>query len=234
MDLKFLLLEEAGRPAGTVVIDADALPEEVRPAAAGGGAQPLEGFVLLEHDAGMRSALAQVLPRLVGRVREQLRSQREQDLESLLDELLAAPRLPGRPGSETERAFVIAGAARRQAFLDEWPFLTAEQVHQAAGLAARNVSATASRWKAAGEIFSVRAGRQDLYPLFQFRDGRPRPELKPVLEVFGKRRDGWQIALWLTTANGWLPGEARPIDLLQDDPEAVVRAARMAMAEPAA
>jgi hypothetical protein len=238
MDLKFLLLEDAGRPAGTIAVDAEAIPEELRPrhepSPAGEAGEGLSGFVLLERDAGTRQALARILPQLVGRMREHMTSRRERDIERILDALLLEPLLPDPPDAAAEQAFVIGSIDRRQAFLDEWPCLTAEQVHRNAGFGARNTSAAASRWKAAGEILSVRAGKQDLYPAFQFRNGRPLPGLKPLLDMFAGRRDGWQIALWLTTGNGWLPGGGRPVDLLERDPEAVLQAARMAMAEPAA
>jgi hypothetical protein len=36
--------------------------------------------------------------------------------------------------------------------------------------------------------------------------------------------DGWEIALWFTTASGWLD-DRRPVDLLDEDPAEIVAAA---------
>lgn len=51
-----------------------------------------------------------------------------------------------------------------------------------------------------------------------------------MLEAFGEHKAPWKIALWFTSNNGWLPGQARPVDLLQSAPEAVVQAAQRDMA----
>jgi hypothetical protein len=45
--------------------------------------------------------------------------------------------------------------------------------------------------------------------------------------------DGWETALWFTTASGWL-GDQRPVDLLTREREQVVEAARDAFEEAAA
>jgi len=47
-----------------------------------------------------------------------------------------------------------------------------------------------------------------------------------VLAAFGERKAPWKLALWFTSNNGWLPGSARPVDMLLSDPEAVIGAAR--------
>jgi hypothetical protein len=36
----------------------------------------------------------------------------------------------------------------------------------------------------------------------------------------------WEVALWWASANGWLNGGERPVDVIDDDPAAVVEAAR--------
>jgi hypothetical protein len=64
-------------------------------------------------------------------------------------------------------------------------------------------------------------------PLIGFgTDGRPRPVIAGVLEAFEPHGlDGWEIALWFTTASGWLD-DKRPVDLLTREPDQVVDAAR--------
>jgi hypothetical protein len=74
-----------------------------------------------------------------------------------------------------------------------------------------------------------------VFPGFQFgTDGHPRPVIGRVLEVFEPYGlDGWETALWFTTASGWLDDQ-RPVDMLTREPEQVVEAARHAFEEVAA
>lgn len=63
-------------------------------------------------------------------------------------------------------------------------------------------------------------------PRFQFdADGKPLHVIAAVLEIF-KDAAPWSVALWFNANNGWLWNSARPVDLLIDDPEAVILAAR--------
>jgi hypothetical protein len=121
-------------------------------------------------------------------------------------------------------------AAARHAWLQSVELLTSAMVGDLGGSSARNPSALASRWKAEGRIFAVPSGRTDLFPAFQFDTfGQPRPVVAAVLGHLGRESD-WARALWWTAPSGWLGGR-RPIDVLDQDPEAVVEAARRA-AEP--
>ncbi|WP_265282419.1 hypothetical protein [Verminephrobacter aporrectodeae] len=67
---------------------------------------------------------------------------------------------------------------------------------------------------------------RDVYPVFQFDEGKPIKAVQEVLEAFGGRKAPWKLALWFTSNNGWLAGSARPVDLLTSDPRAVIDAAR--------
>jgi hypothetical protein len=111
----------------------------------------------------------------------------------------------------------------RVRFFAEIPCLTSTEVAQSAGHSTKNASATASRWKAKGEIFSVAFKGEEFYPAFQFQDGQPRPVIKEVLVVLSDLTS-WQKAFWFVSTNGWLNGAA-PHDVL-DDPEAVLNAAK--------
>ena len=55
---------------------------------------------------------------------------------------------------------------------------------------------------------------------------RPARTVQAVLEAFGEHKTPWKIALWFTSNNGWLPGQARPVDLLQLAPDTVVQEVR--------
>jgi hypothetical protein len=120
-------------------------------------------------------------------------------------------------------------AEARQRFLEEWPCLTSAEVADLVGSTASNRAAAAHKLLSRGAIFAVSyKGRKHLYPAFQFDEahGRPRPGLDEALQrlrAAGLR--GWELAFWFTEPNGWLDEDARPVDLLASDPEAVAAAA---------
>lgn len=113
-------------------------------------------------------------------------------------------------------------AARRK-YLEDIPTVTAEEIHRMSGLASRNRSEPASRWKKEGRTFAVRLGRRHLYPAFQFRDGRPRSVVRDVLVALPTDMTSWQKAFWFASGNGWLGGD-EPQRCL-DDGDRVVEAA---------
>ena len=51
------------------------------------------------------------------------------------------------------------------------------------------------------------------------------PVVADVLATLGQQGRGWQLALWFTSANGWVDGR-RPVDLLHSEPEEVAQAAK--------
>ena len=65
-------------------------------------------------------------------------------------------------------------------------------------------------------------------PMFQFdlRDLSIRLGTQRVLAELHTVLDAWTLAVWFVQPNGWLQGK-RPMDLLDDDPDRVVRAARV-------
>jgi hypothetical protein len=124
-------------------------------------------------------------------------------------------------------------AEARTALLTEFGGLTAAQVAELSGSAAHNRSALAGRWRREGRLLAVDHHGTTYYPGFQFdADGQPRPVVAEVLEHLNALAvTPWQQALWFTTANGWLDGR-RPVDILEDEPDAIVGAAREAAREP--
>jgi hypothetical protein len=124
-------------------------------------------------------------------------------------------------------------AEARTSLLTEFGALTAAQVAELAGSEAKNTSALAGRWRREGRLIAVEHHGTLYYPGFQFdSSGKPRPVVADVLRYLGPPTvTPWQQALWFTSANGWLGGR-RPVDLLDDQDEAVVAAAREALREP--
>lgn len=149
----------------------------------------------------------------------------EANIEKMLDVLLS-----GLPRARVETGLDIDNARLRADYLRETPLLAAADIRAASGLAPRNRSEPASRWKREGRLFAVRRSGIDLYPAFQFADGGPRPAVKAILAALPDGMTGWQTAMWFASANGWLDGAA-PQDRLSE-PEAVIEAARR-LADPA-
>lgn len=73
---------------------------------------------------------------------------------------------------------------------------------------------TLYRWQRRGEAIAFRTGgRKHVFPLLQFVDGRPVPEIDKLLGLIGSPRDTW---LWLIQPCEILDND-RPIDLLRKD-----------------
>ena len=158
----------------------------------------------------------EMLPAVATRRNAQLT---DANIEKLLEVILSDV-----PRARVETKVDVDNARLRAEYLQETPLLTAAEVRAASGLQPRNKSEPASRWKREGKLFAVRRSGIDLYPVFQFADGAPRPVVKKVLAVLPKDMTGWQVALWFASGNGWLDG-AEPQEYLSD-PDAVIDAAR--------
>jgi hypothetical protein len=150
-------------------------------------------------------------------------AQSDRQMASVIDAMF----VPGTIASPAMARQAQRNAEARQELIEEFGLRDSDQVAELAGSAASNRSATASRWLAARRIFAVNHLGAKLYPNFQFgTDGRPRPVIAGVLEAFEPYGlDGWEIALWFTTASGWLD-DKRPVDLLTREPDQVVDTAR--------
>lgn len=116
----------------------------------------------------------------------------------------------------------------------EFGLLSSGEVAELSRSRARNRAAIANRWKQEGRVFSVPSGNAVRFPGFQFDgEGRPREVVAAILRTFQSRLSEWEMALWFTTASGWLGGR-RPVDLLDGDPAIVVKAAAGQIADESA
>ena len=122
--------------------------------------------------------------------------------------------------------------ARRYArILNEFGYFTAEQLADLNRSRAKNRVALAHNWCKRRQVFTVphpdKGVRElDVYPAFQFQNGKPIKAVQEVLETFDESKAPWKLALWFTSNNGALADSARPVDLLVTDPAAIVEAAR--------
>lgn len=176
-----------------------------------------------EVDARLRRALEQVVPELGDFDRVAIvatQGGRLAGFRALIGQLTPA-------ATEVLPAALVAQARRnaeaRLSFLTEFGAMSAEQVADLAGSKAKNRHETASRLKREGRVFAVEHEGLAFYPAFQFDTaGRSRPAVAQVLAA--SDLDGWELALWFATPNGWLD-QQRPVDLLDGAPEQVVGAA---------
>jgi hypothetical protein len=200
---KALVIPEA---ASTTASDLAAAIEQIRPEG--------EEVVVLAANHSVAAQVTRLAAVLV---------QSQEQTARLVDAMF----VPGGTVSPATARQAQRNAEARQELVDEFGLYDSDQVAEAAGSAATNRSATASRWLAAGRIFTVNHRGTRFYPGFQFgTDGHPRPVIANVLEVFKPYGlDGWETALWFTTASGWLD-DNRPVDLLTQGPEQIVEAAR--------
>ncbi|HUA80249.1 MAG TPA: hypothetical protein VL997_07755 [Dyella sp.] len=89
------------------------------------------------------------------------------------------------------------------------------------------------RWTASKQIFAIDLGGVNHFPSYglaavthgDVRACKPKPILANLLAEFGDHYSGWQLAAWFASANAYLDG-ARPMDMLDREPERVIKAAK--------
>ncbi len=146
-----------------------------------------------------------------------------ESLERLAEVLV--PRAPVSPRLIKEAAMWVQA---RRAVLDSGDWLTAVQIAELADLSRVNPSAQPNKWKRQGAIFAIHHNGVDYFPGFGLDPGsqfRPVKALAKVIEAFGGHKDGWGMAYWFQSDNGFLGGQ-RPQDLLASEPDRVIEAAR--------
>ncbi|HEX8262708.1 MAG TPA: hypothetical protein VF547_07530 [Allosphingosinicella sp.] len=170
-------------------------------------------------DPLVEAALAAVTERVPEIVHARQDKLSQENIDLLVDAYLrSAPTAPARHEIEMDNA------RERARFVEEFPCYTSREVAELAGHEAANASATATRWKKAGRIIGLPWKGSDLYPAFQFSEGRPRPGIGRAIAALPAGRSPWQIAFWLTSGNGWLSG-ATPLERLESGDEPAVLAA---------
>lgn len=207
-----------GPKAKPDLIDFSIIEEAVRGAIVGISGSNTN-FMVFGDSAQLAPVMVKVVEQAADAVQTRHRALTERQIEVLADVYMVNdPLAVAMPDIEADNAKAQAN------FLQTIPHHTAEVLADIAGHGSKNRSATASRWKAARQIFGVRHAGREVYPAFQFKDRAPRPVIGQVLDALPGDMGSWQIAFWFAGANGWLGG-ARPMDRL-DHPDEVVAAAR--------
>ena len=132
------------------------------------------------------------------------------------------------PPSNLAADLEVDNAILRARYLDGHKTRTSREVRELSGLATRNPSEPASRWKRHRRIFGVPVGNQDRYPAFQFAEGRPRPEITRILAELPSDMSPWQIAFWFASSNRWIEDDKAPQDALHDIDRVLAAAADLA------
>ena len=147
---------------------------------------------------------------------------------------LAEKMLPEVPVPSPAQALLAQRESEaRWSLLEEFGAWTSEQIADNRSRA-KNRHALANRWRAEGKVFSIEFRGQRLFPGFQFdaETYAPEPVVATVLGALPREEmSDWEIALWWTTANDQL-GWRRPVDMLDEEPEALAAVAAR-LAEPA-
>ena len=115
-------------------------------------------------------------------------------------------------------------AAMRSAYHAAGGFARGDDLAGARGLRPRQPCTLGRRWCRRG--VRLRVAAHPVVPMFQFTgDLALKPGLKAVLSELASEYDGRRLAEWFVEANGWLD-DARPIDVLDSNPDEVLQAAR--------
>jgi hypothetical protein len=192
-------------------------------------------YLIGVNSSSASQIMESLLPMLDQLLVEKTAQVREKKLEDMIEFMTA--QLVRPTTLETQMAHRLA--LRRARILNEFGFVTAEQLADENQSRSKNRHALADNWKKRRQVIAVshrdESGRaREVFPLFQFDNFQPIKTIQPILEIFGDHKTAWKIALWFASNNAWLPDQARPLDLLETDPAAVLLAAQREVAEGAA
>jgi hypothetical protein len=132
--------------------------------------------------------------------------------------------LLSRTPSRADRDDVGELIGVRRRLRERVPMLDSEQWAKWRGVTT-NPSATLAKYREQGRLFSVREGRNYLYPRFQFdQDAAPLEAVADVLKVVPEDARGWPLLSWFEAPSTLLGGRT-PSDVVAKDPAAVRAAA---------
>jgi hypothetical protein len=162
--------------------------------------------------------LRQPLLNAIGRVVDSVNRRERAVVEDVVDKLLVDAPTPASLNRARHEAQI------RLRILHDYDTYTGPELAELDRSTAQNRSQTAHRWRQQRRIFAVRHQGTLLYLAFQFdQHGHPAPVIEQVIKEVGDAPN-WDLAYWFVRSN-WLLEGRRPVDLLTEDPDAVIRAA---------
>ena len=181
--------------------------------------------VITDEDVDRKTAEAtvSVLRQVVEMVPTLLEKRRVQKWDALVEALMPDVVLSPTKVIEAE----MKSAAMTQ-ILASQDFVTAADIARLGKFSVKNPSSQPNRWKRMGQIFAVHHRGADYYPLYALDPAngyRPRAIVADVLRLFSDSKDSWGTVFWFGSINSYLNAQ-RPQDVLNSDPEPLLRAAR--------
>jgi hypothetical protein len=105
----------------------------------------------------------------------------------------------------------------RAKYLSETHCYTSADIRKLAPCDSSDDQGYAEVWKKLNNIFSVNSDGIDVFPSFQFQDGKPKEIIGLLLSQMPENMSDWQIAFWLASGNGYLEGNQAPQDCLDQN-----------------
>ena len=94
--------------------------------------------------------------------------------------------------------------------------------------APEDIQGPSAKWKREGRVFAIQHNDEDLFPAFQFADGKPLPIIKKILKALPEDMSPWQTAFWFKSSNGWLGGKT-PQECLKNESKVIDAAEQLAL-----
>lgn len=106
--------------------------------------------------------------------------------------------------SDTETDYVVNNARLRLQYLQETEFA------DVSGSSTKDSDSTdyplerLLKWEAEKKLFAVWVDQAKYFPVFQFQNQNPMPIVGKILRILPHDMNGWHIAYWFSSENGWL------------------------------
>ncbi|NUB11254.1 hypothetical protein GAY28_00210 [Azospirillum brasilense] len=133
-------------------------------------------------------------------------------LERDLDALLTKRRAVVEAGKDDSEIAELRWELRKQDLLREIVTLPGHLIPAA--------------WLRDGTVFGVEQDGETRVPAFQVVGGRPHPLIGQLLQILRPKRSDWEVLAWCARPDTWGCQGRRPMDLLNEDPDAILEAAR--------
>ena len=91
----------------------------------------------------------------------------------------------------------------RKKYLKEFRCYTSDEIRDLASSDSNDTQDYASVWEKQNKIFSVNANGVDVFPSFQFQDGKPLEIIEDLLAQMPDDMSNWQIAYWFSFGSNY-------------------------------
>ena len=106
--------------------------------------------------------------------------------------------------SDLETDYVVKNARLRLKYLQETEFADVSGSSTKDSDSAQYPLDRLLKWEAEKKLFAVWADQAKYFPAFQFKNQNPLPIIAKILNILPNDMNGWHIAYWFSSENGWL------------------------------